>query len=293
VITNKWLKTMHEPLPRRMEPITGMESASLHVMFRDYETRSRLDLRKVGAHKYAAHPSTEVICCAYAVDDGPVQLWIAGDPKPVEIVEAARNPDWRVVAHSDEFESAIERHIMGPRYSWPLVPIERHICTEALCLSVALPAKLSAAADALALANRKDAAGERLMHQMSKPRRAHKGEDASGIYWFDDQERLNRLYSYCRQDIETERELHGRLPPLSSAEHALWVLSSKKNQRGFHIHRAFAEAARKIGVAAAPEINAEIAELTSNAVTGINQVAKLLKWLQEHGYAGKPRSKGG
>jgi hypothetical protein len=43
-----------------------------------------------------------------------------------------------------------------------------------------LPAKLGMAADALELANRKDAAGERLMHQMSKPRRPRKGEDPAG-----------------------------------------------------------------------------------------------------------------
>ena len=45
-------------------------------------------------------------------------------------------------------------------------------------------------------------------------------------------ERLERLYKYCRQDVEVERELYVRLPPLSSAEQALWELSSKINERG-------------------------------------------------------------
>ena len=138
-----------------------------------------------------------------------------------------------------------------------------------------MPARLSAAADALELANRKDAAGERLMHQMSKPRRARQDEDPAGTYWFDDPERLQRLYAYCRQDVEVERELYDRLPPLSPAEQALWVLSSQINERGFHVDRQFAEAARRIAQAAAPEIDAELAELTGGAVTGINQVARL------------------
>ena len=43
------------------------------------------------------------------------------------------------------------------------------------------------------------------------------------FYWFDDQERLDRLYAYCRQDVEVERELYERLPPLSPAEQALWA----------------------------------------------------------------------
>ena len=130
------------------------------------------------------------------------------------------------------------------------------------------------------------------MHAMSKPRRPRKDEDPAGIYWFEDPERLERLYEYCRQDVEVERELSERLPPLSPAEQALWVLSGVINERGFYIDREFAEAARKIAQAAAPEIDAELAELTGGAVTGINQVARLLQWLQQNGYTvKKPRRK--
>ena len=196
-------------------------------------------------------------------------------------------------AHNDAFETAIEQHVLAPRYGWPIIPLERHRCTMAMCLALGLPAKLSAAADALELVNRKDAAGERLMHQMSKPRKPRKGEDPAGTYWFDDQERLERLCGYCKQDVEVERELYDRLPPLSAAEQALWALSCRINERGFHVDRQFAEAARRIAQAAAPEIDAELAELTGGAVTGINQVARLLQWLQQQGCtAAEARSQG-
>ena len=123
-----------------------------------------------------------------------------------------------------------------------------------------------------------------LMHQMSKPRRAAQGRRSSEVSTGSTiAERLDRLYDYCQQDVEVERELYGRLPPLSSAEQALWLLSCKINERGFHVDRTFAEAARKIAQAAAPEIDAELAELTGGAVTGINQIARLLQWLQEQG----------
>src|SRR5262245_3595615 len=172
---------------------------------------------------------------------------------------------------------------MSVRYGWPVIPIERHRCTQAMCLALGLPTRLSAAADALELSHRKDAAGERLMHQTSKPRRPHKDEKPDGTYWFEDQERLDRLFAYCAQDVRVERELYNRLPPLSSTEQAIWQLSHQINVRGFHIDRGFAEAARKIAEAAAPEIDAEIAELTAGDVTTINQVAKLTAWLQDHG----------
>lgn len=63
----------------RMLPLTE-PGESMPVLFRDYETRSRLDPRKVGAWKYATHSTTDIWCCAFAVDDGSIKLWIPGDP---------------------------------------------------------------------------------------------------------------------------------------------------------------------------------------------------------------------
>ena len=112
-----------------------MPATTLH---RDYETRSTLDLRKVGAWKYATHPTTDVWCCAYAVNDGPVSIWVPGDPVPPEFIEAASNAEWVVSAFNDNFERLIEQHIMAPRYGWPIIPIDRHRCTQAAALSLGL-----------------------------------------------------------------------------------------------------------------------------------------------------------
>jgi DNA polymerase len=214
-------------------------------------------------------------------------LWIPGDPVPPEFIEAAADPSWIVCAHKDAFEAAIEQHIMAPRFDWPEIPPAQHCCTMAAASALGLPARLSMAADALELANRKDVAGGRLMHQMLKPRRARQGEDPSQVHWFDDDDRLRRLRDYCRQDVEVERELFDRLPLLSATEQTLWALSCRINERGFCVDRQFAEAARRIAQAAAPKIDAELAEITSGAVTGINQVARLIQWLQDQGCTAK------
>jgi DNA polymerase bacteriophage-type len=273
---------MHEPRPLRSDT-NPAALAVQHVLHRDDETRGTVSLKAAGAHRYAVDPQTDVLCVAYAVDDQPVQLWVPGDPVPTEFIEAARDPSWIITAHADQFESAIERQILAPRHGWPIVPAEQHRCTIAMALALGLPARLDKLADALELANRKDKAGERLMHQTSKPRRPHKDELADGTYWFDDPDRLKRLYEYCRQDVEVERELYDRLPALSASEQALWELSSTINDRGFRVDRTFAEAARKIAQAAVPEINAELAEITGGAVTKLNQIAKLLAWLRQNG----------
>ena len=201
----------HQPL---LDPAT-VQAETTHSLHRDFETRSKADLKKVGAAVYAADPSTEITWLAYAVDDGPVQQWRPGDPVPAAWFEAAVNPSWTAVAHNDAFESAIELHILHPRYGFPLIPPDRHRCTQAMSLALGLPAKLGLLADVLEQANRKDSSGERLMHQMSKPRKARKDEDPAGVYWFEDDDRMQRLGAYNVQDVEVEREADDRLLSLS------------------------------------------------------------------------------
>jgi DNA polymerase len=236
--------------------------------------------KKSGLFVYASDPTTEIICVAFAVDDGPVQLWWPGNPAPPEWFEAAVNPTWAVHAHNDAFESNLELHKLHRIHGFPLIPPERHRCSMAMCLALGLPAKLGTVANVLELMNRKDAGGEKLMHQMSKPRRARKNEDPNGVYWFEDEGKLQRLGAYCVQDVEVERELDGRLPQLTAAEQAVWSLSNTINARGFHVDRQFVLAARKIARDVGPEIDAELAKLTDGAVTKISQVEKLKTWLQ-------------
>jgi len=41
----------------------------------DFETKSEADLPKVGAWAYSEHPTTDAICVAYGIGDGPIQTW--------------------------------------------------------------------------------------------------------------------------------------------------------------------------------------------------------------------------
>jgi len=218
------------------------------ILFRDYESRSTLNLKEVGARRYASDPSTDVWCIAYAVDDNPVQTWLPGQPIPEEFHAAARDPDWQIVAHNDAFESAIDEYILVPRYGWPQI-LERHYCTMAAALASALPAKLEKVAEAIGLSIGKDTEGGRLMLRMARPRKPRAG-DRAGIYWDDDPEHLERLCAYCRRDVEVERELFRRLPPLSPDEHKLWQLDAAINRRGFYTDGALLEAASRIAASA-------------------------------------------
>ena len=271
----------HETSP---DPATVQADVTTeHKLHRDYETRGRADLRKVGAAVYAADPTTEVICIAYAVDDGPVQRWFPGDPVPPVWFEAAANPNWTAIAHNDPFEAQIETNILHPKHGFPLIPPDRHRCSQAVSVSLGLPAKLGLLADALEFTNRKDAGGERLMHRMTKPRKPRKNEDPDRIYWHEDPDQIERLSDYNCLDVDCEREADSLLLSLPDSEQQVWQLSNRINERGFHVDRKFAEAARKIAEAAAPEIDAELAELTAGAVTKIGQVQKIKDWLRTQG----------
>ena len=86
------------------------------TLIRDYETRGLIKLEDCGSWKYAADGRTEILCCAYCVDDGPVKLWTPPDPPPTEFFEAAapQNTDWTVGAYNAGFEIPLEYYILVP-----------------------------------------------------------------------------------------------------------------------------------------------------------------------------------
>ena len=249
----------------------------------DVETFSTVSVKKFGAIKYARDSSTGVWLFAYRSADG-AKLWFPGDPVPPEFIEAATNPAWRVIAHNAGFEFAILHHVLRPKHGFPDIPVARFDCTAAASRALGLPAKLGLFGSALSLVHRKDSTGERLMKMMAAPRKPRKGE-SPGIYWRNTPANIDKLGGYCVRDEESTLELYGRVPQLSEFERRVWELDHRINERGFRIDRPFAEAALKIAQAAAPEINGELAQITDNAVTSINQVAKFAEWLHSQGCA--------
>jgi DNA polymerase len=244
------------------------------IVFRDIETRSAVDLKVVGAHRYAADPTTGVWCAGYAVDDGPVEIWIPGQPIPECFIEAARNPDWLIVAHNDAFERVIEERILHPQFEWPLVPLERHRCTMATALAAALPGALEKAIEALGLPYPKDKAGRTLMRKMAKPVQGG---------WIEDPASLEQLCAYCRRDVEAERALYHALPQLIEDERRYWELDAVINSRGFYTDSTLLDAAHKVVTEAEAALQAEFREITGLGST--NQTAKLIAWLAERSCA--------
>src|SRR5262245_56836300 len=127
-------------------------------IFFDIESRSAVSLDQAGAFRYASDATTHIVCAAYAIDDGEPRIWTPGEPVPEVIIETAKqDPDW--IAHNIQFDGTLAARILTPRYGWPEIPLDRHICTMSLALANALPGAVDKAAAALKLPLEKDRDG--------------------------------------------------------------------------------------------------------------------------------------
>ena len=234
------------------------DDASFHW---DVESRSVAKLGKgkesVGARAYAEHPSTEVLCVSFARGNGLIETWIPGEPIPEVVLAAAKDPNCPWVAHNAAFERAMLECKLIPLHGWPMVPVDRHVCTMSLALAHGYPGSLDGAAKILGLANQKDVAREKIVRVMWKPRKPRRGEDPTKIYWVDTPELRTELYIYNKHDVAAERELHQhpKLPALPAPEQDTWVIDAEINDRGVHIDAPLATAASALATQALTELN--------------------------------------
>ena len=224
-------------------PSSGEGSPENSVPFYwDIESRSAAVLGGgkygVGARAYAEHPTTEVLCVSYARGNGPVETWVPGQPIPEAVLAAAADPSCPWVAHNAAFERAILECILIPRHGWPMVPVDRHVCTMSLALAHAYPGSLDGVAKILGLVNQKDVAREKIVRVMWKPRKPRRGEDPTKIYWVDSPELRTQLHIYNSKTSRVERELHQHPQHAGAAGvGAGHVGARRRDQRSRRMHR--------------------------------------------------------
>jgi DNA polymerase bacteriophage-type len=243
----------------------------------DFESASRIDLKRAGASRYAQDPSTVVLCVAYAYNDGPVQKIILPTRGMMQdILSAKLYDDVLIHAWNANFETAILRH----KFGLDLGP-ENFSCTMQRALYSGLPGKLEHAGPALRIPIVKDMAGHRLMLSMSKPRK-------DGTFWHQDlnegRSKLDALAAYCEADVEAERAIAGHIPNLSSDERAVSVFDATTNRRGIRLDLPFVDQLITIAEAETQALNAECMVLTNAAVTSPGtQTDRILGWLRNEG----------
>ncbi len=200
--------------------------------------------------------------------------------KGVEAITRHVEAGGKVVAHNAAFEFEIWNEIMAKRHGWSPLKLTQMTCTMAMAYAMALPGDLDRAAAAVGLEHKKDAAGHRLMLQMCKPREVR--PDGT-VVWWDDEERMQRLHEYCRQDVRVERELEKRLMQLSGDEVELWRLDHEINSRGITIDRHGVEAALRVVDHEKKRLADRFRGVTSNFVGVPTEHKRLTEWVNARG----------
>lgn len=261
----------------------------------DFETRSAVDLKKVGAWIYSKHASTQILCLAYKLPGwskpklyhcAHPDLGIEESPLPKELFQWIRTGGL-VEAHNAGFEMAIWQHVCVPM-GWPPVAFLKWRCSAAKASALALPRALGELAKALGLPadSQKDKEGKKLIIKYCKPKprgqtkaaRELFGEDV--VIYNEDVEGLQKLWDYCLQDVVTEEACSEATADLPPDELKLWQITNAMNWKGVLIDRELCHAALKLAAKAKAKLNKELEVLTEGAITAGTQRDAVKEWLK-------------
>lgn len=254
------------------------EANSLPICTVDFETRSFLDVRDVGAWRYAEDWTTEILCMSWKMGSSESKIWVPWLDFPQEVIDHVK-AGGTFEAHNVQFERAIWLFILRPQFGVP-IPI-RWRDTLAVCAYRALPLKLEDVGKALDLPVIKDNRGTYLLNTLSKPKFGTK-TDPDRIYR-EDWDLMDELYGYCMWDSDAEECLSSTVGVLPKPEYRLWVLDQKINYRGVRLDMPAVEKALELTTAITTKLNGELCDITNNAVQKATQRDRLLKWFNANG----------
>lgn len=198
-------------------------------LYLDFEARSEVNIAEVGAHAYAEHPTTELLCCGWVVGlAAPIAMWLPGDPLPLDF----EFHDYFWVAQNKDTERELLKHKLGI-----VIPSERWIDTATVTSAAGMPRNLHDVAVALRLEVQK--ALRDPMLALAKPRKLSKKNTEK--WWSKEQrpETYQQMYDYCRDDVDVMRKALVALPPyhwvMPAKEERLAVLTDKMNDLGVEV----------------------------------------------------------
>lgn len=246
----------------------------------DLETRSDIDLMKMGVHLYSKSRNTDILCAAYAFDDGPISIWVPGQKVPLEVTEHIEGGG-EVHAHNAAFEQHLVNEVGTKRYGWPHIYLDQLVCTMAQAYAMALPGSLEKCAAALELTERKDLEGSRLMKQMCKPRSIE--ENTGKIIWYDSPEMRTRLAQYCKQDVIVEREIGKRTLRLSDFEKKVWILDQEINNRGVSVDKRAVLNAITLIDDEKEQMQKRIQEISNGEIYSFTSIAQIKRYVEDYG----------
>lgn len=240
-------------------------------LFLDTETFSGVDLKKVGAYAYAEHPTTEIMICTYAIDEGRVQTWDCTESPtmPRELRKALRRVSRKkakiVMANGLLFDRLVIREKWG--IDLPVCQIED---TMIMAFRHALPGSLDKQCQVLGVDadHAKDKAGKALIKRFCKP--TPKTYKIRRYTRETHPEEWDKFLRYAALDIIAMREVYWRIPDWGNTpkEDEILLIDQLINDRGFYVDVDLARAAIKAVQAHKEELKEEAWERFGGKLTG-------------------------
>lgn len=263
-----------------------------HHMSVDIETYSDVDIKKAGLYKYAQSPAFDILLIAYAVDDGPVNIIDltldagadgsgANYQSWVDFLAHLHDPYTLLHAYNAAFEHYCINTFLHRR-ELAEIPLSRWRCTMAHGLYLGYPAGLVAIGEAMGLPQdkRKMAIGGALIRKFCVPQKGTKARPGTHrIMPTEEPEKWELFKTYCRQDVETEREISRRLSrwPMPDREQLLWEITTEANMEGVGVDMDLVAGALAMGAEEQAALEAEAKELSG--LDNPKSVQQLIKWL--------------
>ncbi len=254
----------------------------------DFETRSGCDISLGGAYRYAADPTTDILCCSYLLDKKIHTWW----PNWVATIigQSPSSPPWahgpaQYTAWNSQFDRLIWNNVATKHYDWPTTFVSDWICSAALARTNGLPGSLDNAAKALTLRQKKDARGKALIRLLSCP----VGGTPENPVFNEDPQLLREMIRYCEQDVRVEHSILQHLRPFLKQEIAEFHINEKINDRGIGIDVPFAREALTWGNTERKVMEEKMIKVTLGEVERPTQYQRVKKWLQDVDSAGRRR----
>jgi len=176
------------------------------ILWLDYESRSRCDLKARGAYNYSRDASTQILCLSYAFDDEDVRTWLPGQPFPQRMPDHFKNGG-QIRAHNAGFDRLITEYVLCPDFGVPTPPLASWYCTAAQARANCAPGSLEDVGRFAGADMRKDHRGRQLIRLLSVPQ-------PNGQFR-EDADLMAEMVRYCEQDVRVMRLVSKALRPLS------------------------------------------------------------------------------
>ena len=238
-------------------------------------------LSRVGVPAYAEHPSTDVLCLAYDLEN-EIRLWVPHLSAPPKDLFRWVELGGAVEAHNIPFERWIWNSVCRKKYGFLPLPLEQQYCSLAKCRRFGVPPSLDEAAAVLG-GEQKDKRGKQLIQLLCRPNSWTKTRPYYRRQPWDHWDLYLELYEYCKQDVRTEKSVSLKVPDLTEYERRVWLTDQRINDRGVQIDTETLASSLSILSEFKPQANHRMAIATEGRVLSTDQSIAIAKWLTDNG----------